>query len=125
MDPDFVHVAEHNGKIVGFSLTIPDLNQVLIKVKRGRLLPTGIFKILLGKSKINGLRTLALGVVEGYRKMGIEAVFYGLIISTGVKKGVKTDESSWVLEDNELMKKGIEGTGGKLYKRYRLLEKAI
>jgi hypothetical protein len=125
MDPDFVHVAEHNGKIVGFSLTLPDLNQVLIKVKRGRLLPTGIFKILLGKGKINGLRTLALGVIEGYRKMGIEAVFYGLIISTGVRKGVKTDESSWILENNELMKRGIMDTGGKEYKKYRLFEKAI
>lgn len=125
MDPDYVYVAEHAGKIVGFSLTIPDLNQVLIKVKRGRLLPTGIFKLLLGKKKITGLRTLALGVVEGYRKMGIEAVFYGLTITTGVRKGVKTDESSWILEDNELMKKGVEGTGGKQYKRYRLFEKSI
>ena len=125
LDPDFVHVAEHDGKIVGFSLTMPDLNQVLIKVKRGRLLPTGIFKILLGKKKINGLRTIALGVVEGYRKMGIESVFYGLITSNAKKKGIKSDESSWILEHNELMKRGVESIGGEVYKKYRLFEKAI
>ncbi|RYZ96053.1 MAG: hypothetical protein EOP47_24620, partial [Sphingobacteriaceae bacterium] len=40
LDKDFCLIAEQEGKIVGFALAVPDLNQVLIKVKRGRLLPT-------------------------------------------------------------------------------------
>ncbi len=125
MDPDFCSVAEHNGKLVGFSLSIPDINQVQIKIKKGRLLPTGIFKLLLGKKKINGLRTLALGVIEGYRKMGIEACFYGMLMTTAVKKGMVKDESSWILEHNDMMVRGIVDAGGKEYKRYRLFEKGI
>src|SRR5690606_9826700 len=52
LDPDFCLVAEQNGKLVGFSLSIPDINQVLIKIKRGRLFPFGLLKLLFLKRKI-------------------------------------------------------------------------
>jgi GNAT superfamily N-acetyltransferase len=125
LDPDFCMVAEHEGKIVGFSLCIPDINQILIKIRKGRLLPTGLFKLLFLKKKINGLRVIALGVLEPYRKMGIEAVFYGSIIQKGKEKNMRTAEASWILEDNFLMNKAIENINGKPYKKYRLYEKAI
>ncbi|MEJ7685352.1 MAG: hypothetical protein WKG06_47415 [Segetibacter sp.] len=51
LNPDFCLVAEHEGKMVGFALALPDINQILIKIKRGRLLPTGIFKLLFGLKK--------------------------------------------------------------------------
>jgi hypothetical protein len=125
LDPDFCMVAEHEGKMVGFSLCIPDVNQILRKVKRGRLLPTGIFKLLTQKKKINGIRVIALGVVEGYRKLGIEAVFYGSIIQNGRKKNMRTAEASWILEDNFLMNKAIQNINGKPYKKYRIYEKSL
>src|ERR1043166_2476075 len=80
MDPNLCFVAEHGGKMVGFCYSLPDFNQVLIDVKRGRLFPTGIFKLLFAKGKINRIRTAVLGVVEGYRKLGIEAIFYARTI---------------------------------------------
>lgn len=125
LDPDFCMVAEHEGKIVGFSLAIPDINQVFIKIKRGRLFPMGLIKLLTQKKKINGIRVLALGVVEGYRKMGIEAVFYGSIIQNGLKKKMQSAEASWILEDNFLMNQAILNIKGKPYKKYRIYEKAI
>ncbi|MBS1586898.1 MAG: hypothetical protein JSS82_15290 [Bacteroidetes bacterium] len=125
LDPDFCMVAEHEGKMVGFSLCIPDVNQILIKIKKGRLLPTGIFKLLTQKSKINGIRVIALGVVEGYRKLGIEAVFYGSIIQKGREKNIKKAEASWILEDNFLMNKAIQNVNGKVYKTYRIYEKSL
>lgn len=125
LDPDFCMVAEHEGKMIGFSLCIPDVNQILRKVKRGRLLPTGIFKLLTQKKKINGIRVIALGVVEGYRKLGIEAVFYGSIIQKGREKNMKTAEASWILEDNFLMNKAIQNINGKAYKKYRIYEKSL
>ena len=125
LDPDFCMVAEHEGKMVGFSLCIPDVNQILIKVKRGRLLPTGIWKLLTQKKKINGIRVIALGVVEGYRKLGIEAVFYGTVIQKGLEKKIKTAEASWILEDNFLMNKAIQNINGKPYKKYRIYEKSL
>lgn len=126
VDPDFVLLAEHEGKVIGITICVPDINQILINVKRGRLLPTGIFKLLFGKKKINALRIMVLGVLEEYRKLGIEAVFYGTVMENGLKKGMKWAEASWVLETNEMMNKGIENSvNGKVYKKYRIFEKAI
>ena len=125
LDKDFCIVAEHNGKMVGFSLAIPDINQVLKKIKKGRLLPTGIFKLLFQRKGIKKIRIITLGVIEGYRKMGIETVFYADIIKQVVKKGITTAEASWVLEDNFLMNKAIQDINGKPYKKYRIFEKHI
>ncbi|MBL0359020.1 MAG: hypothetical protein IPP72_20115 [Chitinophagaceae bacterium] len=125
LDKDFCQLAEHNGKVIGFSLAIPDLNQVLIKIKRGRLLPIGIFKLLLGLKKINYVRVLALGVVEGYRKAGIEACFYSEIIEQAAAKKMKGGEASWILENNEMMNNGLKKLNATAYKRYRILEKAL
>jgi len=125
IDPDFCLVAEHEGKMVGFALCIPDINQVLIRIKKGRLLPTGIFKLLLLRKKISTIRVIALGVLEPYRKMGIEAVFYGRIIRRGLQKKITTAEASWILEDNVLMNRGMANVNGQVYKRYRIYEKEL
>jgi hypothetical protein len=66
-----------------------------------------------------------LGVIEDHRKMGIEACFYAEIIENAAKKGIKGGEASWVLENNELMVKAMENINGKVYKKYRLYQKAI
>lgn len=125
LDKDFCLLAEHEGKIVGFALCLPDINQILVKVKKGRLLPTGIFKLLLGKKKINAIRVIALGVIEDYRKMGIETVFYGMIIKKGLQKGIKHAEASWILENNTMMNRAMRHVNANPYKRYRIYEKAL
>jgi GNAT superfamily N-acetyltransferase len=125
LDKDFCVVAEHNGKMVGFSLAIPDVNHILKTIKKGRLFPTGIFKLLFMRKSIKKIRIITLGVIEGYRKMGIETVFYADIIKQVLRKGITTAEASWVLEDNYLMNKAIQDINGKPYKKYRIFEKSI
>ncbi len=71
------------------------------------------------------MRVLALGVIEGYKKMGIEACFYASIIERAAKKNIAGGEASWILENNFLMNKGIQNMAGKVYKTYRLYEKSI
>lgn len=125
LDPKYCIIAEQGDKMVGFALGIPDINQILIKIKRGRLLPTGIFKLLFGLKKVTGVRVLLLGVIEGYRKLGIEACLYGRLIKNAEGTNLKYAECSWMLEDNYLMNHAIEQINGKCYKRYRLFEKEI
>jgi len=120
IDPDFVYVAEHNGEAIGFSLTLPDINQIAKTMKKGRLFPFGIFKLLFQKKKINRVRVITLGVVDEYRKMGIEAVFYAKNIQTALDKKIKSAEASWVLEDNEMMNKAMIDLNATVYKRYRV-----
>lgn len=125
VDPKYCIIAEKGDEVVGFAVGIPNINEVLIKIKRGRLLPTGIFKLLFGKKKIKSLRVLMLGVLENYRKLGIEACLYGHIIKNAMATGIREGECSWMLDDNYLMNHAIEQINGDFYKRYRLFEKAI
>jgi GNAT superfamily N-acetyltransferase len=125
IDPDFALLAEHEGKMVAFALAIPDINVITRTIKRGRLLPSGIFKLLFQKKKIKRLRIILLGVLEEYRKMGIEGVFYARIISMGIEKGYNEAEASWILDNNEMMKKGVEGVNMVAYKRYRMYQLSL
>jgi len=125
VDKKLCLLAEHDGKLVGFALAIPDINQTLIKVKRGRLLPTGIIRLLLGLKKINNVRVIALGVIEGYKKQGIEACFYAGIIKRAAERKMRGGEASWILEHNDLMNRGITNMNGRLYKKYRIYKKSL
>ena len=125
LDPDFCLVAERNGELIGFALAIPDINPILKTIKKGRLLPFGIFKLLRMKKKIKGIRIMTLGVVDGYRKMGIEACLYGLIIKAFQEKNYEYAEASWTLDHNDLINKAIERINGVPYRKYRILEKSI
>lgn len=124
-EPKMVFVAEHDGKPVGFFLALPDINQIMIKQKRGRIIPFGIFKLLFGRKKVTILRILLLGVLSSHRKMGIEAVFYAKIIRYAQAHNIEFGEGSWILENNEMMNKGMQNLNGEVYKTYRIYEKQI
>lgn len=123
-DPDYIYIAEHKGKPVGFSLTLPDFNLIFKKIN-GKLFPFGAIKILTGRKKINRIRVFAMGIVREFQKKGTEAVFIRDTISNGIKKGVSECEISWVLEDNIPMVQTAENLGAKRYKTYRLYDKKI
>jgi hypothetical protein len=57
--------------------------------------------------------------------MGIEACFYAEIIQQAAAKKIKGGEASWILENNELMNNGLKKLNARVYKRYRILEKAL
>jgi len=122
--PELLIMAEINDSPAGFFMAVPDYNQVLARLN-GKLGPVEIVKFLLYRRKISDIRVLTMGVKEEYRKKGIEGLLYLESFKAAMKKGYERAEMSWVLEDNELMKKGCEVMGGKLYKKYRIYEKKI
>jgi hypothetical protein len=127
VDPDLLLVAEVDGVPAGFSMAVPDINQVLIKMN-GRLFPTGIVRLLWNmkiRRKIDGIRMLIMGVVHKYQRRGIDNVFYIETYHRAVNKGYKWAELSWILETNELMCRAAENMGGQLHKKYRMVEMPI
>ncbi len=125
MDPELCYIAEHEGKFIGFSFSFPDINQVLKDVKRGRLLPFGIFKLLFNRGKINKFRVVVLGVIEGYRKLGIEACFFARTINYAQKNNMIAAEASLILENNEMMNQALKNINAEIYKTYRLYQLAL
>lgn len=123
-DFDLVILAEDEGKPVGFAFALPDYNEVLAKMN-GRLYPFGIFKLLLGRKKIKGMRALVFGILKDYRNTGVSYLLYSELEKQGLRKGYEWCEMSWLLEDNEQVNRFCASIGGKLYKKYRIYEKKI
>jgi GNAT superfamily N-acetyltransferase len=121
LKPSLVLIGEVKGKVVGFALALPDINQAL-KPAGGKLLPTGLLKILYYQRLIRSVRVLALGVVEEYRTSGMAAAFYATLVRNARLLGYGETEMSWILEDNTLMNRSLELMGAKRYKTYRIYE---
>lgn len=124
-DPKFALICEIDGKPAGFALAVPDINQSLIHNKSGGIL-TGIWHLLTKKSKIDTVRVIVLGLLPEYRRTGADAVMYWEIGQAALNNGIRRGEASWILENNEMMKKGLETTmNAEIYKTYRLFDKKI
>lgn len=123
-DPNLCLIAEVKGEPAGFALALPDYNQVL-RHMNGRLLPFGLLKLLWYRRKINAARVLTLGLKPGFRRTGIDAMLYLRLWEEAPKNGYPIVECSWILEDNWNMRRGLERMGARLYKTYRIYEKAL
>jgi len=123
-DPELILIAEDGKRPVGFSMALPDFNQVLIRLK-GRLLPFGLFKLLWWtkvRRAADGVRVLTMGVLPEYRKRGLDNVFYLETFERGVARGYHWGEFSWILENNEMMNRAAENLGYRRYKTYRIYD---
>jgi GNAT superfamily N-acetyltransferase len=124
--PDLVPFVELDGKIVGFGLAIPDLNQILLSNRSGRLFPAALRLLwAVKRRKIHRMRVLLLGILPAYRGRGIDAVLWHWLWTRGQENGIRWGEASWILEDNAAMCNAAERMGFEHYKTYRLYERAI
>ena len=121
MDADLCYLGFIDGQPVGAFVALPDYCQVAQHLD-GRLFPFGWAKFLWYKRKITGMRVLIMGVLEAHRLKGIEALFYEEGCRTAIRKGYEWAESSWTLEDNFAVNRGIEMMGAKHYRTYRLYD---
>ncbi|MDH5642540.1 MAG: GNAT family N-acetyltransferase [Nitrospira sp.] len=119
---EFTAIAEIDGKPVGMIVCVPDINRILVKNRRGRLLPFGWWPLVTGLKKLSGMRTMLMGVVPEYRNRGIDAMLIGQIMRVGVEHGQYYCELSWVLEDNTAMVSLSDKVGAKPYRTYRIYE---
>ena len=128
LDPAVVFMVEHEGEAVGFSLTIPDVNQPLQRIRpQPSLLSSylGVARMYLNRYKTDLVRVLALGVVAKYRGRGVDALLYYDTVRKAHEQGYRWAEASWILESNDMMNRAIALMGGEIYKRYRVYEKEV
>ncbi len=120
LDPSVVFIVEAAGKPIGFSIALPDVNEVL-RGLNGRLFPFGIFKLLRGIKKVNSYRLWALGIVPEFHRRGIDTLLYVKTYEALKPRGARL-EANYVLEDNFAMKDAIIKLGLQLIRRYRVYE---
>lgn len=123
-DPDLVFFAEIEGKHAGFSLALPNYNEVL-KVMNGRVNPITLLKAMRAKKRISSARVITMGIIKEFQGRGIDSIFHYHSYKNGLPKGYFKGEFSWVLESNLPMMHVAEKLDAKIYKTYRLYDKAI
>src|SRR5690606_38319804 len=113
------------GRPVGFSLALPNINQALRHLPDDRLFPLGLFRFLWHKRKVRGIRVITLGFKPGFQQSGLGAALYLRGWLAGVERGYDHGECSWILEDNLDMVRPLERMGARVYRRYRIYEKEL
>jgi len=120
-EPSLVLFGEIEGKLIGAALVMLDYN-FIFKQMNGRLLPFNFLKLFTQKKNIKWARILTLGIIPEHQKKGLDTIFYWEIVNRAAKIGIRLGEASWVLEDNEMMNRGLELMNAERYKRYRIWE---
>jgi hypothetical protein len=118
---DLVIFAYLGEEPIGFSVGLPDYNEVL-KHLNGKLGPLGLLKFLYYSRKIHTLRVMLLGIKQAFQKKGIEVLLYVESLKRGTAREYWQAECSWILESNPPMQHGLEAMGGKRYKTYRIYQ---
>jgi hypothetical protein len=121
---DWFMVAEKDGETIAVAITLPDLNQVLKKMK-GRLLPLGWWHFLMRNRICDQVRVGFLGVKPEYQHTGVAASLYIEHFDTAEGSRQKHGEAGWILETNEAMNRGLEAMSAEIVKKYRLYERTL
>ena len=124
LDPSIALFAEIQGRPVACAIAIPDMNQVLRRMN-GHLLPFGLVHFLRRASIIDRARVLLVGVMAEVRNLGLYPLLVAEIFQRGTARGYRAAELSWTLEDNVAINAGIEASGGRRSKTYRIYEKPV
>lgn len=127
--PELSYITEIDGEVAAVALALPNLNEVISDMK-GKLMLN--LPKLLWRLKVVGphsARLIILGIRKKYRNVrkyaALSAYLYAKMNAAGKRLGISWGELSWTLEDNAPVNAGIKLMGGKIYKTYRLFEKAL
>ncbi len=130
-DPDMAFFADVDGEPAGFVLGVPDFNQVLQKAypQPGTPEIVSLIKALWYwklRPVINTARVPLMGVKEGFRNKGVDAVlYYFSFMSMFNNPRIQHSDSGWILEANTGMVSIATSFGCDIYKTHRFYEKQL
>ena len=106
LEEEFIWFVYHNQDPIAFFMMVPDFNQIIRKLKSGKITIVKLLKILWYKKKktITQCRVIVLGVVPKYQRMGIESGIFYQLKKVMLRKSWYNDmEMSWVGDFNPKM----------------------
>ena len=126
-DERMLYFVMHEGREVGYSISLPDINEFLLKTRGW---PKGFLRLIpllwmLKTRKPSRARHLITGIEPEFRRRsGIAPLLYHETFRS-VALGYPLAEVSWVEANNEQIVRGIEMLGGKRSKTYTIWEKEL
>lgn len=124
LEEEFIWYVYHNNEPIAFFMMIPDLNQILIHLKNGKLNLLNILKLYYMKKKkeMTRCRVLVMGVIPKFQRSGIESGIFWQLRQVMLKKPwYKEIELSWVGDFNPKMIALFNSVGSKYAKTHETL----
>ena len=127
VDPDLVLFLELDGRAVGFTVCLPNYNEVFRYIRNGKLLPFGWLKLIM-RTKFGGIRnvrSVLTAVSPKFRGHGFDAVLCFEGAKRARLKHYEACELSWILDVNKIVINGLESLGAARDKEYAMFEKKL
>ena len=124
LNPRFAKAILKDGEVVAFIIAMPDMSAGIQK-SRGHLFPFGLFHILRAAKKTKQLDLLLGAVKEKYRGQGLDVMMGVKMIESAQKAGLEIMDTHHELESNVKVRAEMERMGGKVYKKFRVFQKAL
>jgi hypothetical protein len=124
LKPGLASIAFVNDEPAGFIVNLPDVNEIsrLSKSILGNSDLIRIIRMLFRKKKQKRVRLLLFGIVNQYRKIGLDSVLFVDSFRNAQEIGIEECEISWLLETNTLVIRHGEAMNAKEYRRWRLYD---
>jgi GNAT superfamily N-acetyltransferase len=112
-----------SGQVVAVCLALPDVNQLMRRVRSGRLLPFGWYPLLTGFRRVKEARVWALGVRPDYQHLALGPLLYREIVDRLHADEIHTAEASWMLATNHRINDQMAAMGARRSKVWRLFQR--
>jgi GNAT superfamily N-acetyltransferase len=123
--PEFVpFVINAQDELVGFGITMPSLSHALQK-SGGQLFPFGFIHLLKALNQNDRADLYLIGVRDGYRGKGVNAILMDHILKTYQRRGITKVESNPELETNDLVQSQWKYFEKRQHKRRRVFIKNL
>lgn len=127
VDPRMCFFVEMNHEPVGFSICLPDINPALQQLPDGRLFPWGLAKLLLLTkfAKVRELRMPLMGIRKAYQSRALDVIPVLETIEQSMNYGYHACETSWVLDENHVLRNLLNSINAEVDKEYAILEASL
>jgi hypothetical protein len=127
IDPELALAVEKaDGEPVAVAVVLLDVNEVMGRVRSGRLLPIGWYRLLRDLPHVSQARVFALGVKPEQENLALGPLLYAEILERlWARPNIVATEASWILATNQRMNRAVEAAGARHYKTWRLYQRPV
>lgn len=128
--PELVVFAEIRGETVAMAVCLPNIAEIVQDFK-GKLLPFNWVHLLrqLQPQGVKSARVPLMGLMQKYQNTleGMSALLgmFAYLDASMMKRGILNVELSWILENNDSMRRLLRVLGAEPYKKYRIYDKNL
>lgn len=123
-NPRLIKVIIHGEDVVGFLFAFPDVSAALQR-SGGRLLPIGIFDLLLELKRTRWVAVNGIGILSQFQGRGGNALLYSEMEKTVGSFNFAHVDFTQVAETAVQMRSDLVNLGGHPYKNHRVFRKVI